>query len=268
MYLGVDVGASKTLFAVFEPDGRKIYQHKIKTSHDYPQFLANIKDVLDRQLGKYELAAWCCAIPGQLDYKNGVALKFGNFDWHNLPIKKDLAQLMPDVPLLIENDANLAGLYEAKLFEAKYQKILYLTISTGIGGGVIVNGAIDPLLATLEPGWMEFEFEGKRQKWESFASGKSFHARYGKLASEVSDEKIWREYASLVAAGVKKLLVDVRPDAVIFGGGVGAHFEKFKQFLEEKLRQDSATSLPPLIKADKPEEAVIYGCYEYIKQNI
>jgi hypothetical protein len=50
---------------------------------------------------------------------------------------------------------------------------------------------------------------------------------------------------------------------------VGAHFEKFQPFLEEALKKinNPLVPVPHLLKAQRPEEAVIYGCYEYIVQN-
>jgi predicted NBD/HSP70 family sugar kinase len=65
------------------------------------------------------------------------------------------------------------------------------------------------------------------------------------------------------------LLATIQPDVVVVGGGVGAHFEKFQPFLEEALKKinNPLVPVPPLLKAQRPEEAVIYGCYEYIVQN-
>jgi glucokinase len=145
-----------------------------------------------------------------------------------------------------------------------------LTISTGIGGGVIIDGVIDPVFANFEPGQMIFEFDGQERKWESFASGKALLARYGKLASDIDDPAIWREYAKTLVIGFEDLLVTIQPEAVVIGGGVGAHFEKFQPFLEAGLKEinNPLAPTPPLLKARRPEEAVIYGCYDYIRQNI
>ena len=86
----------------------------------------------------------------------------------------------------------------------------------------------------------------------------------------MSDPAIWREYVKSLAAGFENLLAVVQPEAVIIGGGVGAHFEKFQPYLEAELQalNTPLVPVPPLLKAQRPEEAVIYGCYDYIKQNI
>jgi predicted NBD/HSP70 family sugar kinase len=115
---------------------------------------------------------------------------------------------------------------------------------------------------------MIFEHQDQTKQWEDFASGRALKARYGKQASEITDPAIWQEYTKLLVAGLEDLLAIIKPDAVIFGGGVGAHFENFKGFLEDELNKinNPLVPVPPLLKAQRPEEAVIYGCYEFIKQ--
>jgi glucokinase len=219
MYLGIDVGATKTLFAVFDEAGKLVFEHKIPTNHDYEQFKADIAGAARGELAQYQFKAVCCAVPGWIDFKNSIVLGFGNLHWQNIHIKDDLEQIFNSVPILIHNDAKLAGLSESILLHKKYRKLLYITISTGIGGGVIIDDIIDPDFANFEPGQMLFDFNGQRQKWESFASGKAMHERYGKLASEISDPAIWEEYVKTLVVGFEDLLATIQPDAVVIGGG-------------------------------------------------
>jgi len=268
-YLAIDIGATKTLFAVFDTAGQPVLEHKIKTVTEYQQFKIEVAAVLQNELGGYKFTNCCCAVPGWIDFKNAVAIAFGVLPWQNVPIKKDLEQLLPGTKILFHNDAKLAGLSEANLIHKRYRKVLYLTFSTGIGGGVIIDGVIHPEFYNFEPGQMVFEHQGRSQAWEDFASGKALYEKYGKLASEIDDDKIWKAYAKLIALGLEELLATIQPDVVIFGGGVGAHFEKFKEFLDEDLNanKNPLVPIPPIIKAHRPEEAVIYGCYDYIAQN-
>lgn len=269
MYLGIDVGASKTLFAVFEPGGQLVYEHKIPTPKDYEQFKSEISKALRSDLSQYKFTDCCAALPGWFDFKNHILMAMGNLDWQNIHIKKDLEELMPGVKVLVHNDAKLAGLSEALLVQEKYRKVLYLTISTGIGGGIIIDGVIDPDFANFEPGQMMIEHDGQSQKWESFASGRALKAQYGQLAAEIEDQNIWKQFAGLLAVGLVDLLATIQPQVVVIGGGVGAHFEKFKAFLEADLNanKNPMIPIPPLVKAQRAEEAVIYGCYDYIAQN-
>lgn len=135
---------------------------------------------------------------------------------------------------------------------------------------MVTDGKIDPDFLNFEPGQMVFEHEGQMRQWEDLASGRALKERYGKMASEIEDPAIWEEYSKALVTGFENLLATVQPDVVIIGGGVGAHFEKFKGFLAEGLGNinNPLVPVPPLLKAHRPEEAVIYGCYEYIKQNV
>jgi predicted NBD/HSP70 family sugar kinase len=267
-YLAIDVGATKTLLAVFEPGGEMVCEEKIATNPDYGQFKNQLDDCL-KKLGGFKFSHCCAAFPGRLDLPKGIGQDFGNLPWQNLPVKSDLQTLLPEVNVLIHNDAKLAGLSETILLHKKYKKVLYITISTGIGGGVITNDVIDPDFENLEPGQMVFELEGQATQWEDFASGKALRAKYGKNAAEIDDPAIWQEYVKTLVPGFEDLLATIQPDAVIVGGGVGAHFEKFQPYLEAELKKinNPLVPTPPLLKAQRPEEAVIYGCYEYIRQN-
>jgi glucokinase len=177
--------------------------------------------------------------------------------------------MLGHTPVLIENDAKLAGLSEA-ILHPRYRKVIYMTVSTGIGVGIIIDGHIDPDFADSEPGQMVLEYEGKLQKWEDFASGRALFTRYGKKASEIDDPAIWRHFSQGLARGMNELIATLQPQVIIIGGGVGTHYEKFSKYLEVELRklENDMTSTPPIIKAKHSEEAVIYGCYQYIKQNV
>ncbi|HEX4774107.1 MAG TPA: ROK family protein, partial [Candidatus Saccharimonadales bacterium] len=261
-YLAIDVGATKTLFAVFEAAGEVVCEKKIKTNPDYRQFKSDLETEL-KELGQFKFTYCCCAVPATINFETGVAIAFGNESWQNVPVQADLQALLPGVKILIHNDAKLAALSETILLHKKYKKVLYLTISTGIGGGIIIDDVISKDFENFEPGQMVFKYDGQSLKWEAFASGRALKERYGKLASEIDDPAVWQDYTKTLVPGLEDLLATVRPDAVVIGGSVGAYFEKFQPFLEEDLSKinNPLVPTPPLIKARRPEEAVIYGCY-------
>lgn len=269
MYLGIDVGGSKTLVAIFDGKGNITKEAKFPTPNKYPSFLDELEKSVTALVTAGKIKAVCCAMPALIDREKGVAISYGNLDWHNKPVVKDLSLIFPKAKVLLENDANLAGLYEASVFRKEYNKVLYLTISTGIGDGIIIDDIIDPAFADSEPGQMVLENAGKLQRWEDFASGRAIKETTGKLASQIDDDYFWHKYVKGLAKGIDVLVATVSPEVVIVGGGVGAHYEKFGHFLSHELKkyENNMIKMPPIIKAKKPEEAVIYGCYEFIKQN-
>jgi predicted NBD/HSP70 family sugar kinase len=269
MYLAIDIGGTKTLLAVFDEHGKIAEQYKFPTDKNYAEFLKDLSQALDGNLKTERFKAIACAVPGQLDKTGEIVLRFGNLDWENIRVKHDLEALIPHTAVLVQNDAKLAGLSEA-LEHPRYHKVLYLTVSTGIGAGLMIDGKIDPYLADSEPGQMVLEFRGKIRKWEDFASGRALVKRYGKRASEIEEPKIWREFSAGLARGMNELIATLQPDAIILGGGVGAHYEKFSKYLEIELAKlaNDMVATPPIIKARRAEEAVVYGCYAYIRQKL
>ena len=268
MYVVVDIGGTKTLVAVFDDAGQLGQTVKFPTdTSSYPGFLKS----LSSQLATLELATKptmaAVAIPGRVDRTSGVGLDFGNLPWENVPIKADVEALL-GCPVIVENDANVAGLSEALLVSGEFKKVLYVTISTGIGTGLIINGIIDPDFADSEGGHMILEHDGKMVTWESFASGKTIVQRYGKKASEITDPAIWKLLAHDFTLGLLDLTALLQPQIIIIGGGVGSHFERFGAFLQAELEQYASPLVPtPVLREAKhAEEAVIYGCYELIKQ--
>ncbi len=265
MYLAVDIGGTKTLLACSDEGGEIQQQIKFPTSQNYQDFLKTLaENVANLSTKDFVMAA--VAVPGRLDRMRGVSLAFGNLPWHEVPVQGDIQEVL-GCPVHIENDANLAGLSEAAHIKDRYRKVLYITISTGIGGGYIIDGKIDPDTVDAEVGHMLFEHEGQLMIWEKFASGKAIVEAYGMRASEIKDSAIWQKISRNLALGIINVSAVLTPDVIVLGGGVGSHYDKFGQALDQILKEISPgmVSIPPILPAKRPEEAVIYGCYELIR---
>ncbi len=269
MFGAVDIGGTKTLVAIFDGKRRIIEQVKFPTPENYDEFTKELANTV-ASLTTKDIQRVVAAIPGRLDRKHGVVLALGNLPWTNLPIQADLEKIF-HAPVHIENDAKLAALSEALALKPHVHKALYLTISTGIGAGLIVGGSIPHDFEDMEAGQMLLEYQGELRKWEEFASGHAFQAKFGTRVGETPDDNTaaWYWLGRNIAIGLVSLLATLGPDIVIFGGGAGAHLEKFQSRLEEALKiyENPLFSIPPIVKAQHPEEAVIYGCYEFAKQH-
>lgn len=265
MYIAVDIGGTKTLLATFDQDGKIAETVKFETDQDYRIFLEDLQIHLG-ELTTERAAKVAVAIPGKVDRSSGVGLDFGNLPWTDVTVQKDFQQIF-GCPVLVENDANLAGLSEAHLIKDEFNKVLYITISTGIGTGIITSGIIDPDFADSEGGQMPLEHNGKFEAWESFASGSAIVERYGKRAADITDESVWREIVHSFAGGILDLLATIQPEVVVIGGGVGSHFDRFGALLVEELKrfETPLVPIPPIREAQHAEEAVIYGCYELLR---
>ncbi|MCA9347549.1 ROK family protein [Candidatus Saccharibacteria bacterium] len=265
MILAIDIGGTKTLLGLFNEKGKLTKTQKFETPADYDEFISILTSEANNFIEGKNIDTCVAAVPGTLDRSKGIVLALGNRPWENKPIGVQLTKALK-IPVHIENDANLAGLSEALLLP-DYRKVAYITVSTGIGGAYVVDGKLDKNLIDAEVGHMMLEHEGKLRTWESFASGKAIFNKFGLRASDITDPSMWYIVARNIAIGLIDVIATTTPDAIVIGGGVGSHLDKFKERLEEELKiyQTNVVNIPPIFQAKNPEEAVIYGCYAYAK---
>lgn len=235
----------------------------------YPDFIEEVKKTAKELTGDEQPKSTAIALPGTIDRDNGIVLFFGNLPWENVHICEDLSDTLHN-PIYLENDAKMAGLAEAKAVEDLYSRVLYITVSTGIGLGLIVDGKIDHTVNDAGGRAIMLEHQGKIMAWEEFASGKAIVAQTGKMASEITEEADWYLVSRNIAIGLIDLVVTLSPEAIVIGGGVGAHLENFHEKLHDELeiyRSRMIAKMPQILKAQHPEEAVVYGGYLLNRQN-
>src|SRR5262245_15089271 len=149
MYLGIDIGGTKTLVGLLDDRGVILERQKFPTAKDYPVWREDVAKVV-ANLSTNEYKACGVGAPGKLDRERGLGLAMGNLPWRKVPIQSDIKKLVK-CPVVLENDAKLAGLSEAMLVK-NHSRVLYITVGTGIGTAVIVNQQIEPALADAEGG--------------------------------------------------------------------------------------------------------------------
>jgi glucokinase len=266
MYVGVDVGGTKTLIAALTDAGEIVESHKFPTPENYHHFLLEVQHQL-AHMEHRDFKAGGAGIPvTNFNRDTGRAINFGNLPWHNVPVQHDLEKIF-QCPFVVTNDAKMAALSEAMLLKDKYNRVLYITISTGIGYALSVGRQIDENVGDAGGRTIMLEHKGKLQAWETFASGKAIVARFGKRAEDIHDEATWKLITRELTQGFLELIAIMQPEVIVVGGSVGNYFERFKPFLEAGLKKYDTPLLPipDLRKAGRPEEAVIFGCYDLAK---
>lgn len=263
MLVTVDTGGTKTLIAGFEQNGKMGDTTQFPTPKNQNDYVTVLREAIQKKYKDHKVEAVVIALPGII--KDGVAIWCNNLEWKDFDALAAFHDVLGDVPVFIENDANLAGLAETRILEPVPVSSLYVTISTGIGTGFITNGRIDPGLRLSEGGRMLIEFTGSIQEWEDFASGQAIKNTYGKFARDIDDESIWREIADRISRGFLTIIPLAQPEIVIIGGSIGTYFEAFAPTLTALLEKHLPPHIPcPLFKqARHPEQAVLYGCYYY-----
>ncbi|MEK9195775.1 MAG: ROK family protein [Patescibacteria group bacterium] len=267
MILAIDIGGTKTLVAVFDHDKKIVEQIKFPTPKDYSEFLKSLEETKDK-LATKRFFGGAIGIRGQINRDEGLLISDDILQWPGAPLTNDLFNIF-SCKFAIENDSNMAGLSESMVEDnKKYKKLLYITLSTGIGSVFIVDGKIDNNLVGSEIGKWIFEHDGKLQTWENFASGKAIVEKYGLKASELTDQKAWEEISRNIALGLINASASYTPDIIIIGGGVGQHFKKFEKPVIKAMQNivPESVNVPKIKVAKRSEEAVIYGCLELALQ--
>lgn len=267
MYIGVDIGGTKTLVATFDNSGGIAEETKFLTPKNYNEFLWELGKTI-KNFKTQKFVAGGVGMPVSVfDRDKGRGISFGNLPWENVDIQQDIAEAT-SCKIVVENDAKMAALSEASLLKDKYSRVLYITISTGIGIGLVVDGKIDPNVGDAGGRAIMLEHNGKMTPWEDFAGGRALAEHYGKQASDINDETTWKEISHNLAKGFIHLIAIMQPDVIVIGGGVGAHFDKYGNLLSAEIEKYKIplVKMPKLIRASHPDNAVIYGCFELAKQ--
>jgi glucokinase len=149
LIIGIDVGGTKVAGGLVTQKGRLVESHVVPTHADkgFKKSYAQIAHLIGRLLraaggAKNVKAIGICA-PGPLNPKTGVVLNPPNLPgWRNIELAKMVTREF-GLPSRVENDANAAGLAEV-LFGAAvgYKDVFYVTVSTGIGTGIIIDRKI------------------------------------------------------------------------------------------------------------------------------
>lgn len=146
-YIGIDLGGTKILGALFDENGEIIKKVKAKTKvKNGKEFIfLQIRKVLDELLDGIDrgnIKAIGAGIPGIIDGENGIVIFSPNLPWENYPLVEELREAY-GILTFIGNDVNVGIMGEWMYGSAKgMNDVVGMFIGTGIGGGLIVDGKL------------------------------------------------------------------------------------------------------------------------------
>jgi glucokinase len=253
--IGMDVGGTNIKLGCYTRDGKCLNSLKIETPQpSYPdaviaRLAAAIHDLdLDR-----EAIALGIGTPGPADVKGRIAKLAINLPgWVDVPLA-DRLEALTELPTVVANDANCAGLGEAWLGAGRhFQNWILLTLGTGVGGAIFIDGELfvghngtagELGLVTVDLNGPSCN-SGNQGSLEQHASAQAIRRRMGLEPRDLAELAMggdpkaiafWQEYGRELAAGIASTVYVLAPQAVIIGGGICAASDWFLPTLQTEV---------------------------------
>lgn len=233
MIAGIELGGTKTVVAIGSVEGRVIEEFRFPTTRpeetlaiatDWLRVRGNPTHIGIASFGPIGI------VPDRENY--GKVLETPKAGWAGFSLTKYLKQAFPEARIVIDTDVNAAALAEARIGAGVgLEDVAYITIGTGIGGGILsggrlLHGALHPEFGHLKvPRMPGDDFPGvcpfHGDCLEGLASGTAIASRWSIPAHELTAEHpAWNTQAWYLAHGILSLLAIVSPSRIIIGGGV------------------------------------------------
>ena len=265
LYIGIDVGGMSIKAGAVDEKGNILFKHSCPTGVERG-YGAVIQDIAKLGISAAkksghtmdEVKAIGIGIPGIMDQSTGIVPFCTNLMWHDVPIIEEMKKYT-SVPVFVDNDATVAGLAESvKGVSAGTKSSVFITLGTGVGGGVVMNGKIFSGAhgVATEIGHMVTVAGGlpctcgKRGCWERYASATALIREGRRLCADRPDcalmqavegdimkitakhvidlakdgnedcAAIFNRYVHHLAVGLSNLINVYDPEVIVLGGGV------------------------------------------------
>ena len=229
--VGLDIGGTKIMAAAADSNGTLLRRVRAGTPLDLAEGLALLKRLTEEVRGTDQITAIGAAIGGPLDRRTGVVSPLHQPQWRDVPLKA-IFEAEFGCPFFVEVDTDAAALGEWQHGGQAPGSLLYLTLSTGMGGGFLRDGQLYRGLGGAHPetAHQSVPFRcahpervacecGAPDCLEALVSGSGIRRVYGKPAEELTAGE-WAEVAYNLGLGLRNLAVILAPDVIVLGGGV------------------------------------------------
>jgi glucokinase len=281
--IGVDLGGTKIATGLVDADGGLRERHELPTPTESQEGLLDTIAAQIEALADEDVGAVGIGVPSVIDPASGKALGSVNIPLRDVALA-DVLQERSGLPVAVGNDGNVAALAEWKLGAGRgVDGLVMLTLGTGVGGGVVLDGALYEGIAEL--GHVVVVADGPPCQGNCTGRGHLEAVASGSAADRAA-EKLWGEGANaellvgraeegdtaalealsgighLLGAAIGSFVNTFGPDVVVIGGGFGiAAFDYLLAAADEIARRE--TVVPELtvriVRAELGPEAGLIG---------
>jgi glucokinase len=251
-YVGIEIGGTKLQVVLGNADAEILAKHRmdVERSEGASGIRKKIKGPLQELVREYHPEALGIGFGGPVDHEKGrIAVSHHVEGWTDFDLVSWASEIT-GIPSFIENDANVAALGEACQGNGVgFDRVFYVTLGSGVGGGMVINGEIyhGAVPGESEIGLMAYNSEGKNV--ESMCSGWAMDARIRHYIDEnagsiiaglvkkgggpearflaeairlgdAGAEKLFEESAVILGWGLSHVVHLFHPQIIILGGGL------------------------------------------------
>jgi glucokinase len=268
--LAVDMGATQLRTALVDFTGRILLRHARLTPRAQPDALAAaMRDTLKGAGGR--IAGAVVGVPGSVSYADGAVVRLPNLlAWEGHISGRSLADAV-GLPVVVANDADLGALGEHRYGAGKgVSDLVYVTVSTGVGGGAVLGGQLVHGRRSLaEIGWTVVDIEGGRTV-EELGAGPAIERASGLdsatlvarvRAGDDTATRHWQAATRALAIGVMNLVLCFMPERVVIGGGVSNAGDLLLDPIREWVAREGPRMaiLPEIVLAGTGDNAGLLG---------
>lgn len=302
-YLGIDIGGMTVKGILIDGNGTSFAEGGVATDSEKgaEAMCGNIAKLiaeLSAGVNKEEIVGVGIGCPGLIDSKNGVVVFAGNLKLKNFPLSEEIEKRC-GFKVKLTNDANAAALGEAKFGAgSKYGNSILITLGTGVGGGIIINGKLfeGGKSAGTEIGHTVIVENGlkctcgRRGCFERYASARALMEQTKEAMEGNRNSEMWKgydlntvtgktpfayydrdltaklvvdKYISHLACGILNMINVFRPEVVMLGGGVSEQGEALTKPLQKIIDAElfGGTDYAPvkIVKAQLGSRAGAFG---------
>ncbi len=280
--LGIDIGGTKIAAGIVSESAGLIDVVTVPTraAQGYEASIAQLHFAI-RSVLRSEVRAIGIASPGPLNPKTGVVINPPNLPgWRDVPLA-GIVQVEYGLPCRVENDANAAGLAEARFGAARGRSsVFYVTLSTGIGAGIVIDGKVyhGKNGQAAEGGHVTIDWRspdmcncGLPGCIEALASGTAILRRYGHspediarkaAAGDAKASEILDEVCEMLGAWLGGIVSLLDPDIIVIGGGMSQIGEPLFSRLRRVVPQRTINKFAgdtPIVPAELGMNAGVLG---------
>lgn len=266
--IGIDIGGTDTKIGLVDIHQKLLAENVIATkafrsANEVIQEIGqSVVDLLDEQgIALDQCVGVGIGVPGTVDRKKGIVRYSNNIKWENVRLAEEMGKYLP-LPVCIANDADCAALGEAVSGAGKeYQDLIMITLGTGVGGGIILDGDIyeGKVLGGSEIGHMVIVEEGelctcgRKGCLEAYVSATALKRDAKRVvgedlspkeiferaeAGETALKQVVDQYIHRLGIGLVNIVNIFRPQLVLIGGGISAQGETLLLPLRKMMKEN------------------------------